>query len=67
MARSTVAVGDGDRHRASRFFNLPIKMTMQDEIRKATNTLHNYMPDNVIEGKFDGSYAYEFRKIQSKG
>jgi hypothetical protein len=54
MARSTVAVGDGDRHSVNRFFNLPIKMTMQDEIRKATNTLHNYMPDNAIEGKSDG-------------
>jgi hypothetical protein len=50
MARSTVAVDDTDRHSVSRFFNLPIKMTMQDEIRKATNTLHNYMPDNAIEG-----------------
>jgi len=55
MARSTVAVSDSDRHSVSRFFNLPIKMTMQDEIRKATNTLHNYMPDNAIEGEWKNS------------
>ena len=49
MARSTVAVSS-ERNSSWRFLNMPIKITMQDEIKKAANTLHNYMPDNAIEG-----------------
>jgi hypothetical protein len=39
MARSTVPIAS-DRSSVTRFFNVPIKMTMQDEIKKAANTLH---------------------------
>ena len=39
MSRATVATADTDRAGLGRFFNLPIKMTMQDEIKKAANTV----------------------------
>ena len=49
VSRSCVEL-ESDRSNFGRFLNLPIQITLQDEIRKAANTLHNYMPDNEIEG-----------------
>ncbi len=49
VSRSCVPV-NSDRSNFGRFLNLPIQITLQDEIRKAANTLHNFMPDNEIEG-----------------
>ena len=45
VSRSVVPV-ESDRSNFGRFLNLPFQVTLQDEIRKGANTLHNYMVRN---------------------